>query len=240
MSVFKAEKITSAVSALSCFAALSFGPMAKAAAAPPEPPPAAAPSTSGQSLEINELHLANFRSRLRRSKIDTIVLHSMCAPAFADSLSLENCIKTLRKARVGPHYIIDREGGIHQYAPENIRAPHAGASRMPFKDDKRRHVSEFSIGIEIISGRGVGFTDAQYRALGSLLNDLTERHAVRSIVGHSEVALPRGRRWDPDALFDWSRVREYLGLKASNTPGIRLLFEGQASQAQAEKTEQGR
>ena len=72
---------------------------------------------------------------------------------------------------VSAHYLIDRDGVVRQLVPDLKIAYHAGESRMP-DDDRRAHVNEFSIGIELIAshrdddsdvrdGRAPAYTEAQ-------------------------------------------------------------------------------
>lgn len=51
-----------------------------------------------------------------------------------------------------------------------------------------------------------GITDAQYRALIALLDELRGRHPIVDVVGHDDVAP--GRKTDPGPCFDWKRLRD--------------------------------
>lgn len=117
---------------------------------------------------------------------------------------------------VAPHYLIGREGEVIQLVEDNDMAYHAGVSMMP-GGHGRRGGNYFSIGIELTSahpddderirtGLDAAYTEAQYRALGRLLEQLAARHPITKIVGHDEIAPDRKK--DPGPLFDWSRVRE--------------------------------
>jgi len=55
------------------------------------------------------------------------------------------------------------------------------------------------------------FPEMQYRALGELIGQLRVYYPLITpdrIVGHGDVALPRGRKIDPGLAFDWERVRK--------------------------------
>ncbi len=154
-------------------------------------------------------------ARLRRSDncgprpagmaVDAIVIHYTALP-LAESLEL--------LARPGhpasTHYVIDRDGTLYQMVPERLRAWHSGVSCL----GSRERVNDFSIGIDLVYEPDVddGYTEPQYVVLLDLLDGIRSRHPIRpeNVVGHEEVALPRGRKTDPGPLFDWPRVRRHL------------------------------
>lgn len=128
---------------------------------------------------------------------------------------------------VSIHYIIDREGIVRCYIPEDRVAWHAGkgewAGDPAFTDRMNYH----SIGIELaaigsqsdmsiymsaaeyaaLDSSLIGFTDAQYESLSQLVTDICSRHHIpmdrNHIIGHEEYA---SRKQDPGELFDWSRI----------------------------------
>ena len=112
-------------------------------------------------------------------------------------------------AKVSAHYMIDQDGKIYQLVDDKKRAWHAGPSAL---HGKPTDVNGRSIGIEIVNdGSGkTPFTDAQYKALTQLTGFLKQEYKVpmENIVGHKDVAVPKGRKADPAANFDWSRLRK--------------------------------
>ncbi|NMC61896.1 MAG: hypothetical protein GYA55_01870 [SAR324 cluster bacterium] len=106
------------------------------------------------------------------------------------------------------HYLISRNGDIYALVEEGKRAWHAGESQMCFEDDTRCMVNDFSIGIELIATETSGFTDAQYKSLSELINNIIERHPICSIVGHENIAP--ARKTDPGQFFDWQYLKEQL------------------------------
>ena len=125
---------------------------------------------------------------------------------------------------LGIHYIIDRDGTIYCFLPETRSAWHAGKGSFgdeKYTDNMNRH----SIGIELmgigsqedmsiylhpeeyerLNASLIGFTDAQYTALGNLVQDICQRHEIemdrQHIIGHQEYNPAKN---DPGELFDWA------------------------------------
>lgn len=118
---------------------------------------------------------------------------------------LGNCVRCLEQHGVSAHYFIARNGEVWSLVPPGERAWHAGASRMPAPDNRER-VNDFSVGIELIALPDTGFVEVQYRALIELIGELCVDYPIRAIVGHSDIAVPPGRKVDPGPTFDWTRV----------------------------------
>jgi N-acetyl-anhydromuramyl-L-alanine amidase AmpD len=99
---------------------------------------------------------------------------------------------------------VDRDGTIAVHVREDMRAWHAGQSKMK---DGRTQVNDFSIGIELVNRNdGVDpFPAPQIQALRDLLQTIAARHPIRQIIPHYECADPPGRKSDP-AGFDMSWV----------------------------------
>jgi AmpD protein len=107
------------------------------------------------------------------------------------------------------HFLVDRRGRITQFVPTGRAAYHAGASRWR----GRAGCNDFSVGIELIGDAAHDFTARQYASLARLCRGLMREHpgiTPRRIVGHSQVAWPRGRKNDPGPRFDWARFRSLL------------------------------
>ena len=138
--------------------------------------------------------------------IDTVVLH---ATVFD---TIEEVVETFGNpaSRVSAHYTIDRDGSVVCHVPEELRAWHAGQSRMK---DGREGVNDFSIGIELVNlNDGVDpFPPTQILALRMVLKGIIARHPIREIVTHYECAFPPGRKSDP-AGFDHDWIEGLLGV----------------------------
>lgn len=157
---------------------------------------------------FKESPLPHFNERPIGVVIDTIVIHSIYSTEGTDPFSPHSCIALLDTHCVAAHYLITRSGEIIRLVPDECRAWHAGKSCMPFSDDSRTEVNDFSIGIELVATESSGFTEAQYMSLSKLTKSLLARHPVRSIVGHDQIAPDR--KTDPGPLFDWTRFRSLV------------------------------
>lgn len=128
---------------------------------------------------------------------------------------------------IGIHYIIDRDGVIYCYLPEDRAAWHAGNGSYGEEERYTNAMNQYSIGIEMLAigsqtdmepyltpeqyaalpDGSAGFTDAQYEALKALLADICQRNEIpmdrTHIIGHNEYAP---QKTDPGELFDWGRV----------------------------------
>lgn len=137
--------------------------------------------------------------------IDTIVLHHTASNDGKGDLAwMRN-----PKSQVSAHYMLDRDGKIYQLVNDQKRAWHAGAGEL---HGVPTDVNGRSIGIEIVNdGSGkTPFTDAQYKSLTQLVGYLKQEYKVpmNNILGHKDVAVPKGRKNDPAANFDWARLRK--------------------------------
>ncbi|MNR86908.1 1,6-anhydro-N-acetylmuramyl-L-alanine amidase AmpD [compost metagenome] len=152
----------------------------------------------------------NYNNRPAGTDIDTIVLHHTASGGTAQNIGkfFQN-----PAAQVSAHYTVGKDGAIVQSVPDSKRSWHAGTSAFKGKND----VNDFSIGIEIVNlGNGSDpYTAAQYDALIDLVAYLVQAHGVPMdrITGHKDIALPRGRKNDPSANFDWGRVRRGVEAK---------------------------
>lgn len=128
---------------------------------------------------------------------------------------------------VSNHYIIERDGTVRCYIPEDRVAWHAGEGTFGGNEKYTDRMNLYSIGIELI-GIGsqadmalyltpdeyaalddsqIGFTDAQYDALHALVADICQRYDLPMdrdhVIGHSDYTDGYG---DPGELLDWNRV----------------------------------
>ena len=143
----------------------------------------------------------DYRSGQRRSHIDMIVLHS------TETNSLEEtarCFMTEKERTVSVHYVVDRDGKIYQFVPENRSAYHAGKAKWRLvTGEEVTNINSRSIGIEFQRGSGQTFTPEQIRAGLELTQSIKNRYNIPSdnVVGHSDIAP--SRKSDPGNDFPW-------------------------------------
>ena len=146
-------------------------------------------------------------------EVSLVILHSISLPPGeygGDSIErlFTNCLdpqahpyfQEIHGLKVSSHFLIRRDGEVVQFVPVERRAWHAGASAWR----GRSRCNDFALGIELEGTEDDAFTDAQYRALTSLLRKLRTRLPLRDVAAHSDVAP--GRKTDPGARFDWARL----------------------------------
>jgi N-acetylmuramoyl-L-alanine amidase len=169
--------------------------------------------------------------RRHASEISAIIYH------YTAGGSQESTVKQFQDpaSKVSAHYVLGRDGKIVQMVALDQAAWHAGVSKLAGIDS----VNHFSIGIEICNwgkltkkdgkffvAKGEPykgptpmqaggaywepFTDAQYKSLAKLTNALLEKYPIKHVTGHSDIALPKGRKIDPGAAFDYDRVKPLL------------------------------
>ncbi len=130
---------------------------------------------------------------------------------------------------VSINYIIDRDGNVLCYIPENRAAWHAGRGTFAGDEKYTNSMNKYSIGIEIVavgsqkdmqqyltyseynalSDDIIGFTEEQYASLAALVKDICERNNIpfdrAFVIGHDEYNPEKS---DPGELFDWDRLFE--------------------------------
>jgi len=149
------------------------------------------------------------------SGVDLIVVHSISLPPgeYGGSSVLQLFTNTLdwdahpyfngiRGLKVSAHFFVERTGALWQFVDCDLRAWHAGQSAYR----GRSQCNDDSIGIELEGLEGQPFEPAQYAALASLCHDIAQRYPIAHIAGHEHVAP--GRKQDPGAGFDWSRLHD--------------------------------
>ena len=141
-----------------------------------------------------------------------------------------------KKDTISPHYLVDRQGNITRFVPENKRARHVAHGSWRGERD----VNAVSIGIYNINlgfrckpnhspgtrVRGIPeewypYDDELIKTLGSLCKDIIERYNIRpeNVIGHSDMSCNHetnhlGRKVDPGPLFPWERIHREHGIGA--------------------------
>jgi N-acetyl-anhydromuramoyl-L-alanine amidase len=118
---------------------------------------------------------------------------------------------TMPPGRVSAHLLVRRDGQVVQFVPFGARAWHAGVSSWR----GRAACNDFSIGIELEGVDDAPYEAVQYTQLAALIAALCRAYpalAAERVVGHNDIAP--GRKTDPGAAFDWSRLRSLVALAA--------------------------
>lgn len=160
-----------------------------------------------QTLQKPEVHPRPSPNKSNRqgARIDVILLHHTAGRrGDADLAWLCN-----GASKVSAHYLVDRDGKVYQLVPDREAAWHAGPCQLY---GKPTNMNSRSIGIELANlGDGKEpYTEAQYLALEALVPYLVQLYQVPlvNLLGHKDVAIPKGRKTDPSPNFDFERVRK--------------------------------
>ena len=193
--------------------------------------PSAAPAAGtlwreGWYAFARRLDSPNFSARPAGAAIDLVVVHSISLPPgvyggdaieqfFTNRLDWDAhpYFQQIRGLEVSAHFLVRREGELLQFVSCDARAWHAGSSSWQGRAD----CNDFSVGIELEGLEGERFEPAQYAALAGLIDALARRYPIAAVAGHEHVAP--GRKNDPGAGFDWTRLRALLGTTDLGFPG---------------------
>lgn len=168
-------------------------------------------------------------SRERVAAPEFVMIHFTSAVVLSqkDPYNMEKIRSTFVDYEVSVHYIIQRDGTVRCYIPENLVAWHAGKGTWKNDPKYTDKLNDYAIGIEVVAIGSqkdmkqyltasvykkldkslIGYTDAQYDALRVLVKDICQRNEIpmdrEHIIGHQEYA---SRKSDPGELFDWERL----------------------------------
>lgn len=147
----------------------------------------------------------DYKERQKGVTIDAIIIHHTGGGSVSGAL--EHWLRP--DVTASAHYIVDFSGNVYYVVKDDMQAYHAGESEL----NGRRWVNQFSLGIELLGDGNVKpFTKEQMDTLVELCCSLCSRYNIKvsGIVGHSDVAVPKGRKVDPGKHFPWSSFRERL------------------------------
>lgn len=168
-------------------------------------------------------------SRPRTEKAELVMIHFTSAVVVSrdDPYNMETVRSIFEDYQLSVHYIIDRDGVVRCYVPEDRIAWHAGKGTWNGDEKYTDKLNEYAIGIELVAigSQGdmaqyltaeeydrlddslKGFTDAQYASLGKLVKDICSRNDIpfdrEHVIGHEEYSPAKT---DPGELFDWERL----------------------------------
>jgi len=170
---------------------------------------------------VERLSIPNFDLRPEGETVSLVVIHCISLPPgvfggdevesfFSNDLDISGheYYKELEGVRVSSHFYIKRTGKIIQFVSCDKRAWHAGRSKFR----ERENCNDFSIGIELEGTDSSCFEDSQYDALTFLIKTLRRSYPITDCVGHSNIAIPKGRKSDPGIFFDWKRIESLVGI----------------------------
>lgn len=129
--------------------------------------------------------------------------------AASNSTSAVNWL-TQKGSSVSADLHITKSGKITQMAKFNTKTWHAGASE--YKGYKQ--LNQNSIGIEIenrgkVNGAYEDYQEIQIQKFIEISKALVKAYpTIKEIVGHEDIAVPRGRKDDPGPKFPMERVRK--------------------------------
>ena len=146
-----------------------------------------------------------------------------------DPYNINDTYSIFEQYEVSSHYVIDRKGQIYLFVPETRVAYHAGKGKLSDYPEYENSLNQYSIGIELlaigtreemipiitaekfnlIDPSLIGYTEDQYKALNTLLDDILIRNPTikrerNHIIGHDEYNPVM--KTDPGSLFDWTRI----------------------------------
>lgn len=180
---------------------------------------------SGLVQQARQLPSPNYNQR-PAGEVSLLVIHNISLPPgqfgtgmvdalFTNSLptGVHPFLDSILELRVSAHFFIERNGQLTQFVSCHDRAWHAGQSSFAGRDN----CNDFSIGIELEGTDDLPYTDAQYRSLKALKNELQRHYPLitnQRICGHCHIAP--GRKTDPGPIFDWKRLHKPCGKPACN------------------------
>jgi N-acetyl-anhydromuramyl-L-alanine amidase AmpD len=147
--------------------------------------------------------------------------------------NLERVKREMDKSKCGYHFIIDREGLLHQTANLAKAVNHAGKANWSGQSPNRTHLSVSLLSWGLLNGDGLAWngtkianpvkrgghlwdaaTEKQEKALIKLLRGLMADFGISAanICGHDECAMPKGRKIDPGLImsFTMAQIRKEL------------------------------
>jgi N-acetylmuramoyl-L-alanine amidase len=138
-------------------------------------------------------------------KPSSIVVHTTNSPKLNTAFDAE--ARYIRDSRViSAHYLVGKRGQIAQILHPDLCAWHAGMAAVGY-------ANEFSIGIEGHVSQGETWTTTQRAALTWLVEWLMMIYRIgpQSVETHRKIALPSGRKSDPEAwpdadFYAWQRA----------------------------------
>ncbi len=148
-----------------------------------------------------------FHGPPRTKAITTVVMHSTAGSTLAGAIS------TLRKKRLGYHYLIDVDGKVWKGAPTSANVGHAGTSAGPDGSG----VNGYSIGVSFVHlNDGRPIPAVQIDAAMELVKELADKiPSLEWLTTHYAITVLKNgtyRKSDPKGC-PLSAIASHAGLK---------------------------
>lgn len=159
-----------------------------------------------------------------RKLVKYIILHDI-------KFDIKQTKRIFNQQAISAHYYIAVNGDTHELVALVEKAFHTGVSKF----NKDTNLNDLSIGIELQSDWSHVMPDDQYKALISLLEELTQKYDVK-ILSHAEIAPYRifenkitPGKIDPGINFPWQKLAKnsfgiYHEVKLNKDPVILHNF----------------
>ncbi len=133
-------------------------------------------------------------------KPNFVVLHHTAQTSAEQTLFTFSISRT----SVSAHYVVGRDGVVHQMLNDYMRAWHAGNGKWGNITD----MNSSSLGIEIDNNGEEPFSDVQINALIKLLAFLKKEYGIpqANFIAHSDIAPTRKN--DPSKFFPWKTLAD--------------------------------
>jgi N-acetyl-anhydromuramyl-L-alanine amidase AmpD len=178
-----------------------------------EPPPSGICAVTADVLACSEpLRVSQLdpppEGRGPIKQVQGIVLHHTSGPPTGNAPSL-TVVARGRPGVPGPyaHILIGRDGSVFQILSLRQRVYHVGLA-MPWNRLMLTNSNTISVELEH-SGTGEPWPREQMEAAVAVVRALMAAYGTNAVVGHKEVARPRGRKNDP--AFDMDLFRAEVG-----------------------------
>ena len=176
---------------------------------------------NGYLCGVEFCHSPNQDERPKNTSPRLIVIHSISLPPgefggsgvrrlFMNELDFNEhpFYSQIKGLKVSSHFFIDRHGEIIQFVSCLKRGWHAGESTWRGEPN----CNNYSIGIELEGTETGIFEVDQYASVKKLCVAWVDCYPIEAALGHSHIAIPKGRKQDPGANFDWSELSSLGGI----------------------------
>jgi len=146
----------------------------------------------------------------------------MIALQYSGGQTLEDAVEALKQSKLSVHFVIDRDGSVHQLVDTYYRAYSVGVGNFTqdsflypkYPGEKipekvvENNLNSFAISVMHINNGMEYFSSQQIRASCTLINDLCEGLEISKnlVIGHSDWTP--FRMTSPGPYFDWKGLSE--------------------------------